>query len=120
MSEVIIPPGANVRLQVVAPPLGVLLYCTRCRQVFAGDPAAISVEVNGKQYILMTPFAAGCCGITRQIVMVFRSNADAWREIQRMVPQIMEQGLGFLFPAPFESVGIPKDPNEWDCVHRSS
>lgn len=119
MSEISLPDGALVRLGLVVPPLGVTLFCTRCSQIFESNKAAISLDVNNMQYILMTPFAAQCCGITRQIVMVFRSNADAWREIQRIMPQIREQGLSFLFPAPFESVGIPKDPNEWDGVHRS-
>ncbi len=119
MSEVIIPPGANVRLCVVVPPLGVNLVCTRCNQVFGSGPAGISVEVNGEQYILMTPFAPECCGITRQIVMVFRSNADAFAEIRRLIPQIEERGLGFLFPTTFASLGIPKDSNEWEGFHRS-
>jgi len=120
MSEVIIPPGADVRLSVLVPDFGVSLFCTRCNQIFVSDPAAISVEVNGLQYVLMTPFAPGCCGIVRQVVMVFRSNADAFAEMRRLVPQIQERGLGFLFPATFESVGIPKDASKWDGVHRSS
>lgn len=119
MSEVSLPDGALVRLGLVAPPLGVTHFCTRCSQIFESDKAAISLDVNHMQYILMTPFAAQCCGITRQIVMVFRSNADAWREIQRLMPQIREHGLGSLFLASFESVGIPKDPNDWDGVQRS-
>lgn len=119
MSEVIIPPGANIRLSVVVPPLGINLVCLGCNQVFESGPAGISVEVNGEQYILMTPFAPGCCGVTRQIVMVFRSNADAFAEIRRLMPQIEERGLGFLFPATFASLGIPKDSNEWEGFHRS-
>jgi hypothetical protein len=120
MAEILIPPGANIRLGLVVPPLGISLYCTRCRQVFESDPAGISLDIGDKQYILMTPFAPQCCGITRQVVMIFRSNADAWAEIQRLMPQIEERGLGFLFPAPFASVGIPPDSNDWDGVHHSS
>lgn len=120
MSEVIIPPGASVRLSVVVPSPGINLVCTRCNRVFGGGSAGISVEINGKQYILMTPFVPGCCGICRQVVMVFRSNADAWKEIGRLVLQIRKDDLSFLFPVPFESACIPKDSNDWHGVHGSS